>query len=310
MRLKLLLQVTGSAGVAGFVVCRVRWNDLLATMETIHLTDLVPAVICVGLMLTVRNLKWYRLLRQGAVPASPLAAARSLLGGFALSLLTPGRVGEFGRYLFIPDTKASRVLFLNILDRALDAWALGTFLVASLFFVAPRPAAIFAVGVWLALLPSSMALPYVLAAMAGMRFWPARFRQRFDLHTEELAAIRVPALAAWSCTSALLDLCAFNFVLCAFRPIGITAALVTFVGMTVLSGLPVSISGLGVREAVAAFVLAHFSIPSAVAMEAAFFFYFLTAVLPATVGGCFWLASRERTNLKFFRNFRAVKEAA
>lgn len=143
-----------------------------------------------------------------------------------------------------------------------------------------------------------------------MNCWPVWLRQRVDFRDADLATIRVAPLAAWSCASTILDLCAFYFILCAFRPTGIGAALVTFVGMTVASGLPVSVSGLGVREAVATFLLARFSVPSAVAVEAAFLLYLMTTLLPAIVGGCFWLAYRRRPDLKFFHKLQALREGA
>ena len=53
--------------------------------------------------------------------------------GFTLGVVTPGRIGEWGRCLFAAPADRTAVLLLNILDRLLDVWALvgGAWLAAS-----------------------------------------------------------------------------------------------------------------------------------------------------------------------------------
>jgi hypothetical protein len=56
---------------------------------------------------------------------------RTLLGGCVLGLLTPGRVGELGRCIFVRQHERPQVAFLTLLDRALDLWALLTLVIVA-----------------------------------------------------------------------------------------------------------------------------------------------------------------------------------
>ena len=47
-------------------------------------------------------------------------------GRFALGLVTPGRLGELGRCVFVRQPERAQVALLTVFDRALDFWALLT----------------------------------------------------------------------------------------------------------------------------------------------------------------------------------------
>ena len=104
-------------------------------------------------MISVRWLKWYGLLKSEFPDTSKSLSARSQLGGFSLSIMTPGRLGELGRPLFLPATSRSGAFVLNCVDRSLDFWGLVTFAVVSLFSLAPLGVAVVAGIIWVALLP-------------------------------------------------------------------------------------------------------------------------------------------------------------
>ena len=87
-------------------------------------------------MISVRWLKWYGLLKSEFPDTSKSLSARSPLGGFSLSIMTPGRLGELGRPLFLPATSRSGAFVLNCVDRSLDFWGLVTFAMVSLFSLA------------------------------------------------------------------------------------------------------------------------------------------------------------------------------
>jgi uncharacterized membrane protein YbhN (UPF0104 family) len=217
-------------------------------------------------------------------------SARSLLAGFALSLVTPGRLGELGRCLFVAESYRAPVFLLNTLDRALDMWALLTCAVASLMALAPRPYGVFGLGVWLALLPAALGLPNLVANLSSLPWWEEDFRQKLRLAGQTLRAVPTTAFAAWALVSTLLDLLTFFFLLRAFHHVSLRAALITFPWIVAAGGLPISLSGLGPREAAAALLLAPYAIPSAVACDVGLLQFAFSALLPALIGGI-WLAA-------------------
>jgi len=57
--------------------------------------------------------------------------------------------------------------------------------------------------------------------------------------------------------------------------------------------LPISVSGLGVRENLAVFFLAKYGVPAYAAVGASLFIFFINAILPALIGLVFVIKRRQ-----------------
>jgi len=279
-----------SSAVVMFILWRVPLFTLASALEELNSRWLWAALASVLAMLAVRCYRWHRLLRAGGVRLARSDAAKSLLAGFTLSAITPGRIGELGRCLFVADAHRAPVLLLNILDRALDMWALATFSVASLMVLAPRPYGVFALGVWLALLPVALGLPNLIADLGGLPWWGQSFRERLRAARQTVLNIPTAPFAVWAVISTALDLLTFFFLLRAFHPASLVPAVVTFPWIVIAAGLPISVSGLGPREGVATLLLARYAIPSATACDVGLLLFAFSGLLPALIGGI-WLAA-------------------
>lgn len=276
----------------GFLLWRLPTGALRVAFQNIDSRQLLPALCCVLGMLAVRAYKWHQMLSEGGVVVHPRESIRSLLGGFVLGLIIPGRLGELGRCLFSAESHRVRVTLLNILDRALDMWALLTLAVPGLFLLVPRPAAIFGLGVWLAILPVVMGLPTLISTLAVAPRWPEVVRTRAAAAAPILARIRTRRYAVLSVCSTSLDMLLFFFLLRAFHPVEFATALATFPLIVMAGGLPVSLSGLGLREGVAALLLTRFAIPPGVAVDVALLLFAFSALIPALLGGVWLLVDR------------------
>lgn len=140
------------------VVWRIPFSSLRAAFRNLELRSLLLALVCFLVWYSLRTYKWHRLM-VAAGNARLRQSIRALFGGFALGLITPGRLGELGRCVFVRQAERAQVGLLTVYDRLLDLWALLTSVGASLFLLASRPAAIFGLAVWLALLPVVMSFP-------------------------------------------------------------------------------------------------------------------------------------------------------
>ena len=181
-----------SLGVVAVIVWRVRFADLRAAFRNLEMGNLFIALFCLLVLLFLRAYKWHGLM-AAAGNGHLRQSLRSLFGGFALGLITPGRLGELGRCVFVRENERAQVALLTVFDRLLDYWALLTSVVASLFFLVPRPAAVFAVAVWLALLPTVMGFPALVSYLSKL----ARTSRHFHGHFTETAVEmpRVPDAA-------------------------------------------------------------------------------------------------------------------
>ena len=291
MRATNLLKFGVTVGIAGLMIVRVPVHALYAALNGVKPGWLLAALGLVAAMLAARGYRWHRMLVTGGVTASPADAARSLAGGFALSLATPGKLGELGRCLFLEESSRACVLMLNLLDRALDSWALYTYAVLGLLVLSPRPHGVFAFGVWLAFLPAVMGLPTFISYFDKFPGLPAGLREKIRQAKHRVLEIRVPTFASWAFLSTTIDLLTFYCLLRAFQPVSLFTVLTTFPFILIVGGLPIAISGLGPREGVAAVLLARYAVPSAVAIDATLLLWVFSAVLPAVAGGVWLLVS-------------------
>ncbi len=276
-------QVVLSVGVAGVILWRVSIADLRAAFRNLDLGSLFLAVFCILALIVLRAHKWHCLM--AAVGNFRLQQSlRTLLAGCALGLITPGRIGELGRCIFVRKQERTQVALLTLLDRALDFWALLTLVGASLFFLLPHAVAIFGVAMWLALLPVVVKFPGLMAHLSkGMQ----RLRH-FQGHFVEVASRLPPAqmvrYAIMGLGAMWLELSSFFFLLRTFSPTGFATAVATYPYIALAGDLPVSISGVGVREGVAVILLSRYAVPRGAAVDSVLLWFVFGILFPAVLG--------------------------
>ncbi len=288
MRIAPWMRVTISAVAVGIIVWRVPVEALWAAVQSMDTYWLMPALLSALASLAVRNLKWQRLLRAAGSRASSRDVTRSLFGGFALGVVTPGRVGEWARCVFIPEGERAPVIPLNILDRILDSWSVFTYAVMSLLLGLYRPGGVFAAAVWLALWPVVLGLPHLISSLGDGRWWNEHYRAQFRAARQRLSSIRIAPFAGWALVSTTFDVLTFLSLLRAFHSADFKTALVTYPWIVMASGIPLSLGGLGLREGAATLLLARYAIPAAVAADVALFLFAFLTLIPALIGSA-WL---------------------
>ncbi len=277
-----LIQLLVSLATLGFILYKVPISIISARLLGSNPKWLLVAVGFAGLMVSARLLKWHGLLKSEFPETSISLSARSLLGGFSLSIMTPGRLGELGRTLFLPPNRNSNAFILNCVDRSLDFWGLVTFALVSLFGLAPFRVAIVASFIWLILLPLIIFLPRVISSLAQISILSKRVRSMFGQPLRSKPSILRASLL--SILSTFLDMMAFYALLRAFTEVEFTVALVAFPWILLASGIPITIAGFGLREGTAMTVLSSQGVASAIAINAALLIFIVSTVLPGAVG--------------------------
>jgi uncharacterized membrane protein YbhN (UPF0104 family) len=271
--------------------------ELGAAFHNLEVESLFLALYCVLVLLVLRAYKWHCLVSAGG-NFGLQESIRTLLGGCALGLITPGRIGEFGRCLFVRKPERTQIALLTLLDRCLDLWALLTLVGASLFLLSPL-VAIYGAVVWILLLPVLLGFPGVLANLSETV--PAG--KRFHGHLAQIASRVPPAqmlrYATMSVAAMWVELASFFFLLSAFSPTGFTTTVATYPYITLAADLPISFSGVGVREGVAAILLSPYAVPLGAAVDATVLWFVLGILLPAILGIGWLLAEKLRFLLGF-----------
>ena len=272
-----------SAGVVGVTLWRVPFTDLRAAFRNLDRGSLFLAFFCILALMVLRAYKWHYLM--SAVGDFRIQQSmRTLLGGCVLGLITPGRVGELGRCIFVRKDERAQVGILTLLDRTLDFWALVTLVGASLFLLVSEPAAIFGLALWLALVPVVLGFPGLMAHLSQMVQKLRHFHGPLAEVASRLPPIRMPRYALMALAAMWLELSAFFFLLHAFSPTDLATAVATYPYIALAGDLPFSFGGVGVREGVSALLLSSYAVPPGAAVMAALLWFVLGIFFPAVLG--------------------------
>lgn len=255
--------------------------------------------ICLTSALLILNLylqfkKWQLLVRlEKNVSAGQILS--SLLAGFTLGFITPGRVGEFGRGFFIKDCSWQSILGLTIIDKLVSLIVmyfaglvgLSYFLQLHLHYYVWVPAVltgILLIMIVLFFLLRPEMLHSVLRRFASLGAPHAKFRQ-FASCMDRLTALltlKVLSLAIFHFITFTLQ---FYLLVRAFSPLSPWQGFVAISSiMIVKTILPVSIGDLGVRESAAIYFLGYFNVPSVAALNASLSIFLINVFIPSMAG--------------------------
>jgi uncharacterized membrane protein YbhN (UPF0104 family) len=290
-------QIVLSLGVIVVIVWRVPFAGLRTAFRSLEVGSLFLALFCFLVLIFLRAYKWHRLM-AAAGKGRLRQSLRALFGGFALGLITPGRLGELGRCVFVREEERAQVALLTVYDRLLDFWALLTLMGASLFLLTSRLAALFGVAVWLALLPVVMGFPALVSRLSHLARRSRHFRGHFMDAAAGMPMVPTPRFAMLAVGAMWAELASFFFLLRAFSPTAFSTALATYPYIVLAGDLPVSFSGVGVREGAAALLLSPYAVPSGAAVDASLVWFVFAILLPAALGAIWLVAERARSRVR------------
>lgn len=251
---------------------------------------LALAASLLPLLLWLRAAKW-RLLLLALAPRITLGESlRSYLGSMAMAIVTPGRVGELSRGLYLPHKAVQgwKGAGLVLLDSWTDfvavvAWAcLGWAVVggpSGLLLGAALAAVLAPVHLWLRLVPKAVSC---LPARAGFRAWVARtLPGPADAPSGNLLGAGLLGVIAYGIEWAQLILLLEGLAPVEASPWRVAGVMAL---VTLANSVQVTLAGLGVREGVTMFLLAREGIDAEAAVMAAFLQSVLLLFLPALAG--------------------------
>lgn len=270
------------------------------TWGHVNASWLICALASTALMLCLRVTKWHMLLAEDRISRGRSESARALFGAYALASVTPGRLGDFGRCMFVNESRRGRALLFTLVDKSFDLWAVASLAIASLFlFLSFRIAVSMAVA-WLGLIP----LGIVASRWIQHKdFLPRRLRRFHQIANavRKVSARRFASLAVCVC---IMDMLTLFFLLHAFHNVNFKVAFATYPWLVIAGSLPFSLGGVGPREGLSALLLPLFSIPAAVAVNVSLIFFALTALIPAILGAAWMVMHPPNLGRRWWQNLR------
>jgi len=234
--------------------------------------------------LAIQWLKWHRLLSAVRPGSAWKESLVSLFGGFALGALSPGRLGELGRAVFLPDQRA-RASAGAVADR-LSSFVVTVALGLMGWWVADPPTAARA-----SVAVASVGAAVCLGRRARSRLpaWRrlAALEARLDEGSATLGSLsprRWLEVMGWSVLFNAVFFAQFYTFARAWGPVpgALVAAIPAIFALKAL--LPVGFMDLGVREGAAVFFFERLGMDPAVGLSAALLVFGVNVLAPAISG--------------------------
>ncbi len=306
-----IIKLVVAAGLLIFLVQTIKPADIQDTLSQANVYYLLIALCLMPFNILLQGLRW-QLFVSTEVKNIPLyRCLSSLLGGFSMGLITPGRVGEIGRIFLLRVPSKFRLAGLHILDKmyTFGAVSLSGPILLFLFpgFKEALPASlrtgilIFAgilplLYIWLAYDPRPLK-----SLLLGIQLAFPRKPKALEVITafERLTIKQTSRALAITISQILLIYTQFFFVTRAFQPVSWPVAAHTYgVVLFIKSALPVSLGSLGVGEWATVSLYERYGIPDAIAFNCSMLIFAINVLIPAIIGLLIILKARTKSSIK------------
>jgi hypothetical protein len=307
-----------TAALLGVLLTRTPAGEILQRMGAVAPESLLASTGLLLLSFIATGMRWRIILEAfGATVSAATAIRYTFVGGFFNQLLPSGMGGDVFRVWYARDFgfSAGRALASVFIDRLLGLFAIAAIVMAGipivlwlkwsgpLVTVAIAGVVLLAGGIVLFLsldsferplehvlqrLVPARLRPLVLRAVAGA-VWSARSSRRI-LQTWPNGWI---AIAISMGCQLLVGLSVFLLLQGIGRPVALIAVLYLFAFVQLLSMLPISFAGWGLREGAMVVAFRFVGVPAEVALGASILFG-LCLLISSLPGAVIWLALRRR----------------
>ena len=278
IKAKWLLPIIGTVTLVCLLYHRLDFHRITDLRQAADWGVLLTAAALTLPFMLLKTLKWHHLLKTDQPQTAYTLTLSSFLIGMGASLFTPARVGELARTACFPKRRLE-VFTLVLVDKFIDMnTLLGVFLL-SLVLLSPWRGlvGIFGLGCLWVLIYTGLNLtksakwilqrPWLVERIRLLRQLPRRL---------------IVLNACFACTCFGLMSLQFYLLLSSLQPVGWQVGL-TLPIILVVSSLPISIMGLGLREGTAALLLSRYGVPMESAVAAAFALFVSMRCFPASL---------------------------
>ncbi len=287
-----------------FLIERIHLGEIRSAFHHANFLLIGVAAALLPLNIYCQYKKWETLVRQH-VKAPGKEILLSLLAGFTMGIVTPARVGEYARVLFIRDNHRISLVGLTLIDKLYTlSIVFSTGLIAIILYFRNTIHPLFC----LFLLFMTTILFFLLYRFLGnpqgvkTLLHKKVFENFFSRHEKLEEFVRAvdyietkPAktLRIFSLLLVLTFTFQFNLLIMAFSSIKFTDSLITaFAILTTKIFFPYAIGDLGVRESIAIFYLHRYQVVAAAAFDASLLLFLINILIPALLGLVLLLKSR------------------
>lgn len=296
----LMIKIGITAFLFYFIATKIQITEIKAEFSGIDWVAFAVALAMTVPNILIQHYKW-RYLTHILNPAiTNRDVFASLMCGFSIGLVTPGRLGELGKGLFLPFVRRSEITGMSIIDKVFSQLALSVFGLMGMLLMMEFQ---FQPGVEIKLLVTVFGI-LLIAVLVMVAFFPERVRDliRSSKKLFHYAPFRekifsliaasenfkkhhfIPSLA-YALLFQLIIYIQFYWFINAFTPLSFADGLIGASSvMFAKSLLPVALMDLGVREGASIYFLGKLGISASAAFNASIMIFLSNVLLPGVIG--------------------------
>ena len=291
--INLVIKIIISAILLYFLLTlKVNFLQIINILKAAKLSFILYSFILTACLVMIKALRWQLLIKFSLnEKISYKECILSYLYGLAPGLITPGRAGEILRITVLKGFSKEKLAELFLVDKYIEVTAL--FIVSaigSLIIKLPE------LSFYLLLIVFVLIMMYYLRTRwSGILSWlvKAVVKREIKLIFVEMKGSHYIMYLVISLMGLFCDVFAFHFIINAIGEVGFGVCLLVFPVMLVAAVLPISISGIGVRETSAVYLFSMFNIKPEISFNAAILIFIIGSVMPAIVG---WIIANYKFN--------------
>ncbi len=264
--------------------------EVWGILEKTNILYLLITLPLISFLYVLRTLKWEIMLRAVHVETNFTRDMVYILRGMFYGLATPGRAGELGRALFFEQKPA--VFATVVWEKITDVVVLLFLSLLSLLFFFTDPFLFWiTIILGITIFGTSIILMHTKTILYLARIFmiPTMSSQEYLHYTKRCAHDGKLNLWLFALTMLYYAICFIiaYLVLYAINPT-LSPLLVFSLPLIILLGnIPITISGIGVREAVTSIAFHTLGTDAVYGVSYAFLLFFLITVIPSLIGGVF-----------------------
>ncbi|MHB2150026.1 lysylphosphatidylglycerol synthase transmembrane domain-containing protein [Calditrichota bacterium LG25] len=255
-----------------WILARVDRQQMIQTLLEIRPTTFALIIVLVFLNLWIQFRRWRYLIEQQSSDFSHRDLIPSFFAGFTFRLILPGGHAEISKIFLLPGKKRGKVMAFAI-EKFFQTYVKTILVLAGLPFLFAQFKWLF----WSAAILLIVAYPFFPLLLKTR--WLQKFQEK-EVHYHKIF-LRALIFSVGVFLCLMLQ---YFILLNDAHQIDFNATFLTVIYIWGAGLIPVSVSGLGVRENIAAFVLQRYGIPASTAVGISLLIFIINAIIPALIG--------------------------
>lgn len=273
-----------------FLISKVGWSETLRSIQKISFIHLFIVVGIFWIAFYIKSVRWRIISKSFGITLSGYTAFKVFFIGLFLANITPGKLGDFGRLFYIRDQLSDMKIGWSslIMDRIFDLFCLAIFSLIGLVY--------YQVNFSILRLPDNFLVIILwVIILFGLTLLLLKFRQKIKevitpwwviFNSHSLNYKYTFSAIGLTCLSMILIYGMFNYVAFAMEiPVNHLGLFLGAFILGILTLLPITILGIGVRETSLVFIFQLYGLSSedAIAISLILFLLQLISLIPGAI---------------------------